>query len=76
MDVLRVIRTRPNFIKVFQFKSIVRKKYPNIKLKIVHTGQHYDEKTAKIFLSKNTLENKLENIQGSFVNPKIEMKKK
>jgi UDP-N-acetylglucosamine 2-epimerase (non-hydrolysing) len=52
MKILIVIGTRPNFIKVSQFKHIVREKYPNIKLKIVHTGQHYDEKMANIFFDQ------------------------
>jgi UDP-N-acetylglucosamine 2-epimerase (non-hydrolysing) len=52
--VLVVIGTRPNFIKVTQFKK-VSLLYPNIDLKIAHTGQHYDEKMASIFFSQFNL---------------------
>lgn len=46
--VLIVIGTRPNFIKVTQFKKLAEI-YKNIDLKIVHTGQHYDDKMADVF---------------------------
>lgn len=52
MKILIVIGTRPNFIKVTQFKKVVNQFYPNIDLKIVHTGQHYDEKMANIFFDQ------------------------
>ena len=39
--ILVVIGTRPNFIKVTQFKKVAAL-YKNIDLKIVHTGQHFD----------------------------------
>lgn len=44
-----LIGTRPNFIKVTQFKKCAAKLYPEIKISIVHTGQHYDEKMADVF---------------------------
>ena len=46
--ILVVIGTRPNFIKVTQFKKIASQ-YKDIELKIVHTGQHFDEKMADVF---------------------------
>lgn len=49
--ILIVIGTRPNFIKVTQFKKLI-KDYPELELKIVHTGQHYDEKMANIFFDQ------------------------
>lgn len=49
--VLIVIGTRPNFIKVTQFKKIANN-YKNIDLKIVHTGQHYDDKMADVFFKQ------------------------
>lgn len=52
MNILIIIGTRPNFIKVTQFKSVVNKHYSNVNLKIVHTGQHYDEKMANIFFDQ------------------------
>ena len=47
-NILIIIGTRPNFIKVTRFKNVVLK-YPNINLKIVHTGQHYDTAMADVF---------------------------
>jgi UDP-N-acetylglucosamine 2-epimerase (non-hydrolysing) len=50
-NILVVVGTRPNFIKVTQFKRIVRS-YKNLDLKIVHTGQHYDGKMADVFFEQ------------------------
>jgi UDP-N-acetylglucosamine 2-epimerase (non-hydrolysing) len=49
--VLIVVGTRPNFIKVTQFKKVAAN-YPNIDLKIIHTGQHYDEKMSTVFFDQ------------------------
>ena len=51
---LIVVGTRPNFIKVTQFKKqcINNKK---LECKIVHTGQHYDAKMADIFFEQFNL---------------------
>lgn len=46
-----VIGTRPNFIKITQFKKEA-KKFPNLEIKIVHTGQHYDSKMADVFFEQ------------------------
>ena len=43
--------TRPNFIKVTQFKRIAQN-YSHLTIKIVHTGQHYDEKMANVFFDQ------------------------
>ena len=43
--------TRPNLIKITQFKKVARN-YPDIDLKIVHTGQHFDDKMADIFFKQ------------------------
>ena len=53
-NILIVIGTRPNFIKVTQFKkqSLL---FPNLDLKIVHTGQHYDDKMADVFFRQFNL---------------------
>lgn len=55
MNTLIVIGTRPNFIKVTQFKKLVVA-YPNLDLKIVHTGQHFDEKMADVFFKQFKLQ--------------------
>ena len=49
--VLIIIGTRPNFIKVTQFVKVA-KNYPNIEIKIAHTGQHYDAKMSDIFFEQ------------------------
>ena len=49
--ILIIIGTRPNFIKVTQFKRIAQN-YKNIELKIAHTGQHYDAKMSDIFFEQ------------------------
>lgn len=53
--VLVVIGTRPNFIKVTQFGKLFQA-YSNIELKIVHTGQHFDDKMANVFFKQFNLE--------------------
>ena len=49
--ILIVVGTRPNFIKVTQFKRVAEN-YKEIDIKIVHTGQHYDSKMADIFFEQ------------------------
>ena len=47
-----VIGTRPNFVKVTQFRKVATANFPDIDIKIVHTGQHYDEKMAGVFFDR------------------------
>lgn len=47
--ILIVVGTRPNFIKVTQFKKINDQLGAPFDIKIVHTGQHYDDKMADVF---------------------------
>ncbi|MES2567391.1 MAG: UDP-N-acetylglucosamine 2-epimerase (non-hydrolyzing) [Bacteroidota bacterium] len=56
MNIHILIGTRPNFIKVTQFKTLAEKYYPHFKISIIHTGQHYDEKMADIFFRQFNLE--------------------
>lgn len=51
---LIVVGTRPNFIKVTQFKRVAEK-YGELDIKIVHTGQHFDEKMADVFFKQFNL---------------------
>lgn len=51
MNLLIVIGTRPNFIKVTQFKKLA-KACRDLNLKIVHTGQHFDSKMADVFFKQ------------------------
>lgn len=51
-----LIGTRPNFIKVTQFKKVAAKLYPQFTIKLIHTGQHYDEKMADVFFQQFELQ--------------------
>src|SRR5436190_1746488 len=46
--ILIVVGTRPNFIKVTQFKKVNARLGSPFDIKIVHTGQHYDDKLADV----------------------------
>ncbi len=50
-EILIVVGTRPNFIKVTQFKKVAEK-FDHINIKIVHTGQHFDTKMADVFFEQ------------------------
>lgn len=50
-DIIIIVGTRPNFIKVTQFKRIAAN-YLGINIKIVHTGQHFDQKMADVFFEQ------------------------
>lgn len=52
--ILIIIGTRPNFIKVTRFKEVAAL-YSNITIKIVHTGQHYDNNMADVFFEQFNL---------------------
>jgi len=47
--ILTIVGTRPNFIKVTQFKKWLDRPENGVTHKLVHTGQHYDDKMSKIF---------------------------
>jgi UDP-N-acetylglucosamine 2-epimerase (non-hydrolysing) len=49
--IIITVGTRPNFIKVTRFKEVVEE-YPNLKVKIIHTGQHYDYEMSEIFFEQ------------------------
>ena len=49
--ILIVVGTRPNFIKVTRFKKVIAN-YPNLEVKFVHTGQHFDEKMSQVFFDQ------------------------
>jgi len=52
--ILIVVGTRPNFIKVTQFKKVIQG-YPDLEMKIVHTGQHYEKNLADVFFHQFNL---------------------
>lgn len=52
-NLLIVVGTRPNFIKVTQFKKVAEEEFRGtFDIKIVHTGQHYDDKMADVFFKQ------------------------
>ena len=54
MKILTVVGTRPNFIKVAPLHRAFLN-YPTIDSKLVHTGQHYDNKLSDIFFQQLNL---------------------
>lgn len=52
MKIYILIGTRPNFIKVTQFKKVAQEQYPDFEVQIIHTGQHYDENMAMVFFDQ------------------------
>ena len=55
MNIYILVGTRPNFIKITQFKTLCKKHYNNIKLTIVHTGQHSQENMSGVFFNQFNL---------------------
>ncbi|MBN4071175.1 UDP-N-acetylglucosamine 2-epimerase (non-hydrolyzing) [Crocinitomix catalasitica] len=54
--ILVSIGTRPNFIKITQFRKIADRYKDQIELKILHTGQHFDNKMSRIFFDQFDLQ--------------------
>ena len=50
-----VVGTRPNLVKITQFKKEVQK-FENLELKLVHTGQHSNAKMSDVFLEQFQIE--------------------
>ncbi len=49
--ILISIGTRPNTIKITQFKQLARS-YNDLDLRILHTGQHYDQMMSQVFFDQ------------------------
>lgn len=49
--ILILVGTRPNFMKVTQFRRVAEK-YPKFEIKIVHTSQHYSNELSKLFFDE------------------------
>jgi UDP-N-acetylglucosamine 2-epimerase (non-hydrolysing) len=47
-----VVGTRPNFVKMAPVVAALRRRSPDSRHAIVHTGQHYDEMMSGIFLEE------------------------
>lgn len=54
--ILTVVGTRPNFIKVTQFGACLNDPDAGLEHRLLHTGQHYDEKMSKIFFEQFQLQ--------------------
>lgn len=54
--ILTVVGTRPNFIKITQFRSVFAR-YPELfEFRLLHTGQHYDRNMSKVFFEQLKLQ--------------------
>ncbi|MFT4678273.1 MAG: UDP-N-acetylglucosamine 2-epimerase (non-hydrolyzing) [Flavobacteriales bacterium] len=53
--ILISVGTRPNFIKITQFKRLA-KQFKDIEIRIVHTGQHYDRFMSSVFFEQFNLQ--------------------
>ncbi len=51
MKILNIVGARPNFMKVAPLHRAFSK-YPNIVSKVIHTGQHYDERMSDVFFNQ------------------------
>ncbi len=51
MKILNIVGARPNFMKIAPLHRAFQR-YPQVESKIVHTGQHYDEKMSDIFFNQ------------------------
>ena len=49
--ILIVVGTRPNFIKITQFRKLVVN-FPNLEIRIAHTGQHFTENMSDVFFEQ------------------------
>ncbi len=52
MRIVYVVGTRPNFVKTAPVIAALRRRLPNGRHTIVHTGQHYDRLMSEVFLEE------------------------
>jgi UDP-N-acetylglucosamine 2-epimerase (non-hydrolysing) len=50
--ILVVAGARPNFMKIAPLMREARKNWPLLKLKLIHTGQHYDHDMSDVFFEE------------------------
>lgn len=50
--ILIVVGTRPNFIKVSRFKELAKTNHPELDVRIVHTGQHFNHQMSDVFFQQ------------------------
>lgn len=53
--ILIVVGTRPNLVKITQFKKEAEK-FDDLEVKIVHTGQHHNQQMSDVFLQQFNIE--------------------
>lgn len=54
---LLIVGTRPNYIKITQFKKVAEQFFPGkFNIKLVHTGQHFDKAMADVFFKQLDIE--------------------
>lgn len=51
-NILTVVGTRPNFIKITQFEKEFAKYSDEFDFRLLHTGQHYDKAMSKVFFEQ------------------------
>lgn len=51
-QILTVVGTRPNFIKITRFQALLNQPDRGYTHRIVHTGQHYDDRMSGIFFEQ------------------------
>ncbi len=56
-----VVGARPNFMKAAALFAVLSK-FPRIKLRLIHTGQHYDFNMSRVFLKELHLPKPLRNL--------------
>lgn len=49
-----LVGTRPNFVKVTQFKKELEK-FPNLELSLIHSNQHYTDSVSSVFFEQFNL---------------------
>lgn len=52
MRIVYVIGTRPNFVKTAPVIAALRRRLPDGRHTVVHTGQHYDRKMSEVFFEE------------------------
>ncbi len=78
MKIASIVGTRPNFIKIAALVGEI-KKHSEIQHRLIHTGQHYDEKMSDLFFNELGIPRPDTNLEvGSSTNENImeEMKTK
>lgn len=46
---VHVVGARPNFMKIAPVMAAIASDYPQVEQRLIHTGQHYDEKMSQVF---------------------------